>query len=166
MGNAPTCAATWVSGPSASLPSYPRARVLDVHIPWPTDMLSSDNSWMWPPQAMAETALKNLREEGGKGPTWQEQVQPASLPPRPHRRPSPQLAPPREAGLPFPVCGCHSSSHFGMKGGTQLVSQSDTVTKLLVDTQATTHSHANSGVSPTRKAAQAVARTARPGEIV
>lgn len=79
MGNARTCAATWVSGPSASLPSYPRARVLDVHIPWPTDMLSSDNSWMWPPQATAETALKNLREEGGKGPTWQEECsQPVS----------------------------------------------------------------------------------------
>lgn len=82
MGNARTCAATWVSGPSASLPSYPRARVLDVlHMPRPTDMLSSDNSWMWPPQATAETALKNLREEGGKGTAWQEQVQPASLPP-------------------------------------------------------------------------------------
>lgn len=52
-----------------------------------------------------------------------------------------------------------------MKGGTQLVSQSDTVTKLLVDTQAATHGRANSGVSPTRKAAWAVARMARPGEI-
>lgn len=34
-----------------------------------------------------------------------------------------------------------------------MVSQSDTVTMLLVDTQPTTHSRANSRVSPTWKAA-------------
>lgn len=52
-----------------------------------------------------------------------------------------------------------------MKGGTQMASQSDTVTMLLGDTQATTLSRANSGVSRPGKQPRAVARPARPDEI-
>lgn len=149
---AQTCADTWASG----------AQVLDVcHIPWPTDALSCLTILGRGHHTQRQSSPRESGEEEGKATPGSRCRQQSPLGPQTAAGPlqcglSPrggtsQGSPP---SLPFPVCGCHSSSHCGMKRGTQTVSQSGTVTMLLADTQATTHSRANCGVSSPRAVAR------------